>query len=209
MADFPDTIPTFRTNVNLPQEAYDAGKQTTIYAEDFNTIRAEVVAITEAIGVQLENLYPIGCIIEFGDATTTPETRGMLGTWARHCEGYAHVGYKSGDTEFGTVNGTVGAKTHTLITAEMPSHTHTQDAHTHTQNAHNHSQFNYNVSGTASGWSRVPTAGASGDGFNNMGTVNTTATNQNTTATNQNTGGGGAHNNIQPSVVVVCWIRTA
>jgi microcystin-dependent protein len=33
-----------------------------------------------------------------------------------------------------------GAKTHQLTSAEMPSHTHVQNAHTHTQNAHNHAQ---------------------------------------------------------------------
>ena len=38
---------------------------------------------------------------------------------------------------------------------------------------------------------------------------NATATNQNATATNQNTGGGGAHANVQPYVVVYLWKRTA
>lgn len=36
-----------------------------------------------------------------------------------------------------------------------------------------------------------------------------TAVNQNATATNQNTGGGGAHNNLQPYIVVRMWKRTA
>jgi microcystin-dependent protein len=37
---------------------------------------------------------------------------------------------------------------------------------------------------------------------------NATATNQNATATNQNTGGGGAHNNLQPYLVLNYIIKT-
>jgi microcystin-dependent protein len=35
-----------------------------------------------------------------------------------------------------------------------------------------------------------------------------TATNQNTTATNQNTGGNGAHNNVQPTIILNYIIKT-
>ncbi len=38
---------------------------------------------------------------------------------------------------------------------------------------------------------------------------NATAVNQNTTAVNQNSGSGAPHNNIQPSVPVYVWVRTA
>jgi microcystin-dependent protein len=39
--------------------------------------------------------------------------------------GNTPVGYKTGDSDFGALGNTAGEKTHTLITAEMPSHTHT------------------------------------------------------------------------------------
>jgi len=59
-------------------------------------------------------------------------------------KGRVPVGLDSGQTEFNTLGETGGAKTHTLATSEMPSHTHTQNAHTHTQNAHTHTQNSHN-----------------------------------------------------------------
>jgi microcystin-dependent protein len=122
-------------------------------------------------------------------------------------QGRVPVGRDATQTEFDTLGETGGAKTHTLTEAQMPSHTHIQDSHNHTQNAHAH-QFGYGGS-NFNGWS----AGTGFGSFINMLVGNsgvatqttiasTTATNIATTATNQNTGGGGAHNNLQPYIVV-------
>lgn len=76
-----------------------------------------------------------------------------------------------------------GNEAHTLTTAQMPSHTHTQNPHSHAL-----------ISGPSGG--PHPTIQQNG---NNGALYGPTG---NTTATNQNTGGGGAHNNTQPTIIL-------
>lgn len=129
-------------------------------------------------------------------------------------KGRVAVGLDSGQTEFDALGETGGAKTHTLATGEMPSHTHTQNAHSHTQNAHTHTQnahthtqnSHYHIVGlddatpadlndvnlvqeqtgsTYAGWSIDIVNTVSGQ--RRVIASKTTATNQNATATNNNT----------------------
>lgn len=110
-----------------------------------------------------------------------PATLLGYGTWAAFGAGRVIVGHDAGQTEFDTVEKTGGAKTHTLTTAEMPSHTHVENSNSAT-------------TGGLRGW-------AAGDTSTNT----STATDYSTAAT----GGGAAHNNLQPYIVAFVWKRTA
>lgn len=158
-------------------------------------------------------MYPVGSIYT-SVINTNPNTY-FGGTWTAFGLGRTLVGVDTGQTEFDTVEETGGAKTHTLTTNEMPSHTHTQDSHNHTQNSHNHNQDAHShgisdpshqhgqyTTANANSGGGIPRADYDGDvgnytaytqGVNTAASGtgitinNATATNQATTATNQAT----------------------
>lgn len=152
----------------------------------------------------IDTIYPVGSIY-ISTVSTNPATLFGRGTWVAFGAGKTLVGLDSSDADFDTVEETGGEKTHTLTTAEMPSHTHTQNSHNHSQNAHTHTVYG-NVSCVAGSQIRDPAASS---GTANVTTGSTTATNNATTATNKNTGGGDAHNNLQPYIVTYMFKRTA
>ena len=142
----------------------------------------------------LSLVWPVGSIY-LSIVATNPATLFGIGTWVAFGAGRVPVGIDAGQAEFDTVEETGGAKTHTLTTPEIPSHTHVQDSHTHT----------IPVGATDDTSAPFDRADA---GSNTAGANATTATGG-TVATNQNAGGGGAHNNLQPYIVVYMWKRTA
>ena len=107
-------------------------------------------------------------------------------------KGKIPVGRDSGQAEFDTLGETMGAKTHQLSVAEMPSHAHgvTDPSHTH-YGAH--------------------AAAAYGDSYTGMmetaGAVIANVDGAYTGISIQANGGGGAHNNLQPGIVVNYMIK--
>ena len=185
--------------------------------------------------VSLLAAWPIGSVY----TSVLPANPSTLfgGTWVAIAAGRTLVGIDAGDPDFDTAEEMGGAKTVTLTEAQIPSHTHVQnahnhvqDAHTHTQNSHNHTQdahshtipvgatddtaapFDRADAGTNASGANATTATGTTTATNQAATAtnqNATATNQAAAATNQSTGGSAAHNNLPPYFVVYAWKRTA
>jgi microcystin-dependent protein len=101
-------------------------------------------------------------------------------------------------TYFGTAATALGAaggsESHTLTTAQLAAHSHGV-----TDPEHSHSSSATNFVDTLNGGSAYA-AGAEGRAVNNTQTAATGIT-------IQNTGGGGAHNNVQPSLLATVYLK--
>jgi len=121
--------------------------------------------------------------------------------------------HADGTTEFAAVGTVFGAKTHTLTSAQMPSHTHVQNAHSHGVSDPGHVHTT-NV-GWNEQWGNFNWTFGSGTSNRNVwlfanvdsDSRTTGISIQNATPTNQSTGGDGAHNNVQPSLTMRYMIK--
>jgi microcystin-dependent protein len=154
----------------------------------------------------LPYMYPVGAL--YVEITgTNPGTTLGFGTWAAYAAGQALIGvgsFTDGDGNSETITGgqQIGEYQHTLVTNEIPSHTHTASV---SDPGHSHSPAGgggFMVKGAGSSFSY--NSGSQGQESGNTTTVTTGVS-----VSNANTGGGAAHNNIQPSIGVYVWRRTA
>lgn len=150
-------------------------------------------------------------------SATNPSTTLGYGTWAAYAAGRALVGVGSNGEATWTAGQTKGSETHTLTTAQIPAHNHSVDppsATTSSNGTHTHddavgdiyvsrsSGFGIDLNGASkadrvSGVTALQAAGA------HTHSLNIPAFNS------ANAGGGGSHNNVQPSIAVYVWRRTA
>ena len=143
------------------------------------------VSFTTLTGVTatIANAYPVGSLYMNATNATNPGTLLGFGTWAAFGEGRVLIGIDSSDTDFDTAEETGGSKTHTLTESQIPSHRHqvgSQDSSAGNGGAAGNQEFVRDF----------------GSGIGNP--CNTSFT-----------GGGSAHNNVQPYIVVYMWKRTA
>jgi len=163
----------------------EASKVVTVDAsKDSTGIRNLTISGTLTIGsntaTTLQAVYPVGSIYINAAVATNPGTLLGFGTWAAFGAGRVIVGLNAADSDFDTAQETGGSKTHTLTTAELPSHTHTVSIPS-SENG-----------GSSNDHALFPDSTSSGETF-----------------TSGATGGGGAHNNVQPYIVAYMWRRTA
>lgn len=143
----------------------------------------------------------LGTTYGAGDGSTTfalPDLKGRV-----------PVGLDTGQAEFDALAETGGAKTHTLSVAETPSHNHGGATGVQSAN-HTHGP------GAGSGAANFLSQSAGGSGGTAVGTVGDRATFTATSTESANhthsiasQGGGGAHNNLQPYLVLNYIIRVA
>ncbi len=154
-------VKTFSASPIVPTPTTDMQASTKKYVDDL-----------------IQTLYPVGSIYCNKAVSTNPATLFGFGTWVA-LQGKVIVGLDPTQTEFDVLGETGGEKTHTLVTAEMPVHTHDMKA----------------SSGSGGGPPWISTQGT--------GSAN------DVTVVSASTGGDGAHNNLQPYLVAYMWERTA
>lgn len=100
------------------------------------TMANQINLLNESLNNILKNVYPIGSI--YMSVSSTNPSALFGGTWIAWGAGRVPVGVSTADADFNAAEKAGGAKTHTLTTAQLPSHTHTVPAHAHSIGSHTH-----------------------------------------------------------------------
>ena len=150
-------------------------KGDTVSAE-WGTITGDISAQTDLTSAVVDLVYLVGSIY-MSVNNANPSTL-FGGTWVSWGTGRVPVGVDTEDTDFARSEKTGGEKTHTLTTAEMPSHRHPITRGF----LDNETQSNMRLSGEG--------PFISGVGFETDAA-----------------GGNGAHNNLPPYITCYMWKR--
>lgn len=164
----------------------------------------ELISLMGGVVRLIDWIYPVGSVITSVNPNYDPNKVFKTHTWVRFAAGRTLVGYNASESEFNAVEKTGGAKTHTLTTSQIPSHSHAA--------VNGDSSFRFTLLKIQSGLSgKINLRGADGSATRTLYGVN--EPNQwdmlRDNATTAATGGSGAHNNLQPYITVYFWKRTA
>lgn len=170
-------------------------------------------------------VWPVGSI--YIGVTSTNPSEFFGGTWEQFANGQVLVGQDPAQAEFNTALEVGGAKTHTLTANEMPTHNHggatgnDSPDHSHTgyttsggEHEHVYNHYSGNLpNGQGGGANDLArnnlgtfSTGGGGGHSHNIQTYGASVRHQHAIG---NSGGGAAHNNLQPYIVVYMWRRTA
>ena len=150
------------------------------------------IATTAFVTTGLQAAYPVGSIY-MSTVATNPATLFGFGTWVAYGQGRMPI---SADATY-TAGSTGGSATTTLITANLPSHSHSA---TSTDSGHAHGLNNVFYSSS-------PFGGSGGGTLGGLLTTTDVAL-ANITTTIGNTGSGTAATTISPYIAVYMWNRT-
>ena len=154
-------------------------------ATTYDTLKARLDAMQDMIdsAYTKENIvdliFPVGFVVTLETSIDPNDIWG--GKWIRTAKGKFIVGLNESETEFKTLGGTGGEKTHVLTVDEMPSHSHGQ----------------------------VVTAGSSGTATRTDYTDDAKGQKYPQGVNTNATGGGKAHNNLPPYEIAYKWKRIA
>jgi microcystin-dependent protein len=141
----------------------------------------------------------LGTTYGAGDGSTTfnlPDCRGRVTAGKDDMGGASanRLTNQSGGLNGDTLGATGGAETHMLSSTEMPSHTHTatvtDPGHVHLTGSQLHQ------------WAGGPPSAAYNEFDTQANTHSTNSATTGITVSNSSTGGGGVHNNVQPTLIL-------
>lgn len=149
--------------------------------------------------------WPVGSVyISVNDVN--PGTL-LGGSWVEFAKGRTIVGMDAEQTEFNELEKVGGSKEETLSVNQMPVHNHT--GITGSAGNHSHNLGADYLRTSPSGGNRVNNSIASGQQVQWGSTSTSSAGSHTHSFTTANRGGGQAHNNLQPYIVVKLWQRVA
>jgi hypothetical protein len=209
-------------SLSFPDVVYSSSNKpsTSTLKADLTSIETEVNSheADATIHFLANTLYPVGSVF-LSVLATSPATLLGFGTWARIAEGQMLTGFKTGDSDFGTLEATGGAKTKTITQANLPnvsvgnaSATHTHSGTTSGQSQTHTHKYGDSTANVGQGSTHQSANNNSGYDSGNASVDHThTVTTGTESATHAHSlgGSGTALDVINPFFVIYAWKRTA